>query len=56
MKQAKVDLQFIESDNIVKAILDLIPALNITKLVLGTTKLRYMQLISKYTIITNLDP
>ncbi|KAE7995231.1 hypothetical protein FH972_000052 [Carpinus fangiana] len=38
--KVKVDLQLIESDNIVKAILDLIPALNITKLVLGTTKLR----------------
>ncbi|XP_059437070.1 U-box domain-containing protein 35-like [Corylus avellana] len=38
--KVKVDLQLIESDNIVKAILNLIPALNITKLVLGTAKLR----------------
>lgn len=38
-EQVKVDLLLVESDNIVKAILDLIPVLNITKLVLGTTEL-----------------
>jgi len=37
--KVNVDLMLIESDDTVKAILDLIPALSITKLVLGTTKL-----------------
>jgi hypothetical protein len=43
MKQVKVDTILIESDMIARAILDLIPILNIRKLVVGTTKpsLRY---------------
>ncbi|XP_050228896.1 U-box domain-containing protein 33 [Mercurialis annua] len=36
--KVKVDNLVIESDNVAKAILDLIPILNIKKLVLGTTK------------------
>lgn len=36
--QVKVDTLLVESDMIAKAILDLIPILNIKKLVLGTNK------------------
>ncbi|XP_048236065.1 U-box domain-containing protein 35 isoform X2 [Ricinus communis] len=36
--KVKVDTMLIESDNVAKAIMDLIPILNIKKLVLGTTK------------------
>lgn len=38
MVQVKVDTLLVESDMIAKAILDLIPILNIKKLVLGTNK------------------
>lgn len=43
LEKVKVDTVLIESDTEAKAMLDLIPILNITKLVLGTTKadLRY---------------
>ena len=43
IKQVKVDTILIESEMVSKAILDLIPIVNIRKLVLGTTKssLRY---------------
>lgn len=43
MKQVKVDVMLVESDNIKRAILELIPILNIRKLVLGTSEssLRY---------------
>lgn len=43
MAQVKVETMLIESDMVAKAILDLIPVLNIRKLVIGTTKssLRY---------------
>lgn len=43
MKQVKFDTILIESDMVAKAILELIPVLNIRKLVVGTTKssLRY---------------
>lgn len=46
MKQVKVDTMLIESDTVGKAILDLIPVLNVRTLVVGTTKsgLRYMLL------------
>lgn len=41
--QVKVDTILIESDTVAKAILDLIPILNIRKLIVGTSKssLRY---------------
>ncbi|XP_059440384.1 U-box domain-containing protein 52-like [Corylus avellana] len=45
--KVNVDLMLIESDNTVKAILDLIPVLSITKLVLGTTKLSLRKSESK---------
>lgn len=38
MKQVKVDTILIESDTVASAIRDLIPILNIRKLVVGTTK------------------
>lgn len=38
MKQVKVDVILIESDMVAKAILELIPVLDITKLVVGTAK------------------
>lgn len=49
MKKVKVDTILIESDMEAKAILELIPILNITKLVLGTSKsnLRRMRSSSK---------
>jgi hypothetical protein len=48
MKQVKVDLLLGESDQTVKAILDLMPVLSITKLVLGTTKLSLRYNIQLY--------
>lgn len=36
--QVKVDTVLIESDMVAKAIIDLIPVLNISKLVVGTSK------------------
>lgn len=44
MKQARAETIIVESDLVAKAILDLIPTLGITKLVVGTTKssLRYV--------------
>lgn len=43
MKQVKADTMLIESDMVGKAILDLIPVLNVRKLVVGAAKssLRY---------------
>lgn len=43
MKQVKVDTMLIESDIVAKAVVDLIPILNVRKLVVGTSKssLRY---------------
>ncbi|KAG6639186.1 U-box domain-containing protein 35-like isoform X2 [Carya illinoinensis] len=38
VSKVKVDVMLVEGDNITKAILDLIPILNIRKLVLGTTE------------------
>jgi hypothetical protein len=48
MKQVKVDLLLVESDQTVKAILALMPVLNITKLVLRTTKLSLRYNIQLY--------
>ncbi|KAI6704723.1 hypothetical protein NL676_007685 [Syzygium grande] len=47
MKQVKVDTMLIESDMVAKAILELIPVLNITKLVVGTGKSNLRRLKSK---------
>lgn len=54
MKQVKVDVMLVEGDNITKAILDLIPILNIRKLVLGTTEssLRYHINVNYPTVTT----
>lgn len=42
MEQVKADTVLIESDMVARAILDVIPILNIRKLVLGVNKSRYL--------------
>ena len=44
MKQVKADTVLIESDKVARAILDVIPILNIRKLVLGVNRSRYLSL------------
>lgn len=44
MEQVKADTVLIESDMVARAILDVIPILNIRKLVLGVNKSRYFSL------------
>jgi hypothetical protein len=52
MKQVKVDIMLIESDNIAKALVELIPILKISRLVLGTTESSLRYKLSKDTTIT----
>nr|XP_015895491.2 U-box domain-containing protein 35-like isoform X1 [Ziziphus jujuba var. spinosa] len=47
MRQVKVDTVIIESDIVSKALIDLIPTLNIRKLVVGTSKSNFRKLKSK---------
>ena len=55
MEQVKADTVLIESDMVARAILDVIPILNIRKLVLGANKSRYICKNSSITLgITNL--
>lgn len=44
MEQVKADTVLIESDMVARAIVDVIPILNIRKLVLGVNKSRYFSL------------